>query len=101
MEFQLNKIDTNIRRKLQEKTSENKVHSKYGVKISVNADKEKKDNQSNDSKKKSFEEELHKAGNKEIKVSAVKKETIHVKTKLEAQTDKLGIKEGFYIDTRK
>ena len=33
MEFQLNKIDTSIRRKLQEKTSDDKVHRKSKVKI--------------------------------------------------------------------
>lgn len=99
MEFQLNKIDTNVRRKLQEKTSDNKVHSKYGVKISVNADKEKKEEHNKQNKKNDFSDELLKA--KKIRVQAVKKETIHVKTRLEAQTDKLGRKEGFYIDTRK
>ena len=52
MEFQLNKIDTNVRRKLQEKSSDNKVHSKYGVKISVNADKEKKEEHNKQNKKK-------------------------------------------------
>lgn len=100
MEFQLNKIDTNVRRKLQEKTSEDKVHSKYGVKIAVNADKEKRSSDNGKSEKHDFAEELSKA-NKKVKVTAVKKETIHVKTRLEAQTDKLGRKEGFYIDTRK
>ena len=99
MEFQLNKIDTNVRRKLQEKTSDNKVHSKYGVKISVNADKEKKEEHNKQNKKNDFSDELSNA--KKIRVQAVKKETIHVKTRLEAQTDKLGRKEGFYIDTRK
>lgn len=100
MEFQLNKINTNIRRKLQEKTSEDKVHSKYGVKIEVNADKEKRSRENGQDDKHDFAEELNKA-NKKIKVAAVKKETIHVKTRLEAQVDKLGRKKGFYIDTRK
>lgn len=42
MEFKLNKIDTDIRRKLQEESSDKRVHNPKEIGPSKNADKEKK-----------------------------------------------------------
>lgn len=45
MEFKLNKIDTDIRKKMQEETKDDKVHSGKG--INVNKDLKDKENQVN------------------------------------------------------
>ena len=100
MEFQLNKIDTSIRRELQEKTSDDKVHRKSKARIEIDAEREEKHKE--DKKDNNFKDKLNQA--KKIKVHATKNENkvkVVVKSKLEAQTDRLGISEGLFIDTRK
>ncbi|OOP75159.1 hypothetical protein [Clostridium beijerinckii] len=43
MEFKLNKIDTDIRKKMQEETKEDKVHSGKGISIKKDIKDEKND----------------------------------------------------------
>lgn len=43
MEFKLNKIDTDIRKKMQEEIKEDKVHSGKGINIKKDLKEEKKD----------------------------------------------------------
>lgn len=58
MEFQLNKIDTDIRKKIQEETKEDKVHS--GKNINVKKDLKEEKNQLNDEEFNYNEEESEK-----------------------------------------
>ncbi|WP_270562921.1 hypothetical protein [Clostridium beijerinckii] len=58
MEFQLNKIDTDIRKKIQEETKEDKVHS--GKNINVKKDLKEEKNQINDEELNYNEEEIEK-----------------------------------------
>lgn len=54
MEFKLNKIDTDIRRKLQEEIKENKVHSTKSTDVKRDIVKEKNENYDNKNKKKKY-----------------------------------------------
>ena len=68
MEFKLNKIDLEVRDRIKEQTKEGKVHSKQNITIN-------KQNKDNDSRNRSFYEQLKKQQKnkkKNIKVKAVK-----------------------------
>lgn len=68
MEFKLNKIDLQVRDRIKEQTKEGKVHSKKNITIN-------KQHRDNNSKDKSFYEQLKKQRenkNKNIKVKAIK-----------------------------
>jgi hypothetical protein len=90
MEFRLNKIDTDIRRKIDDKTKDGKVHSKLGLKIENDNYKEKKENQNKSKKKleKTFKEEVEKAT---ITIDALKSK--------EYKVDENCL--GVFIDTKK
>lgn len=96
MNFLLNKIDTDIRRKLYEKTKDGKVHRKST--ISINKDSEKQ-------KKKFFEEyvkeESMKKGKEKITidVSKVKESTISLIVEKEEDINLLGM--GTFLDVKK
>lgn len=96
MNFLLNKIDTDIRRKLYEKTKDGKVHRKST--ISINKDSEKQ-------KKKFFKEyvkeESMKKGKEKITidVSKVKEPTISLKAEKEEDINLLG--RGTFLDVKK
>ena len=51
MEFKLNKIDTDIRKKMQEEIKENKVHSGKGVNVTKDLKEEKNEYISQDENK--------------------------------------------------
>lgn len=96
MNFLLNKIDTDIRRKIYEKTKDGKVHRKST--ISINKDSEKQ-------KKKFFqeyvkEEDMKKGKGKiTIDVSKVKEPTISLKAEKEEDINLLG--RGTFLDVKK
>ncbi|MBS5951027.1 MAG: hypothetical protein KIC47_12030 [Clostridium sp.] len=96
MNFLLNKIDTDIRRKLYEKTKDGKVHRKST--ISINKDSEKQ-------KKKFFKEYVKEEAMKKgkgkitIDVSKVKEPTISLKAEKEEDINLLG--RGTFLDVKK
>lgn len=96
MNFLLNKIDTDIRRKLYEKTKDGKVHRKST--ISINKDSEKQ-------KKKFFKEYVKEEAMKKSKgkitidVSKVKEPTISLKAEKEEDINLLG--RGTFLDVKK
>lgn len=84
MEFKLNKIDTDVRKKMQEEIKDNKVHS--GKSIDIKKDLKDEHNKFNYEKQKFTKEEAEKRyitidgvmyHNKEIKVQAEKLEKIN------------------------
>lgn len=97
MDFRINKIDPEVRQRIQDVTKDGKVHNK----INLRTDKDKKKNRDKDNK--SFEEELEKLGSgakAKIVVNAQKIEEIEV----EAYRDEENQKEteiGLIIDIRK
>lgn len=96
MNFLLNKIDTDIRRKLYEKTKDGKVHRKST--ISINKDSEKQ-------KKKFFKEYVKEESMKKgkgkitIDVSKVEKSTISLRAEKDEDINSLGC--GTFLDVKK
>lgn len=96
MEFKINKIDMEIRQRINEKRKEGKVHSNGNVKINkVRFDKD--DNSRNDK----FEQIMSKIkkGKKKIIVQATKSEDLEVEAFKEGKVSLEDI--GIYLDTKK
>ncbi|WP_251860526.1 hypothetical protein [Clostridium sp. Marseille-Q2269] len=99
MEFKLNKIDLQVRDRIKEQTKEGKVHSKKNITIN-------KQHRDNNSKDKSFYEQLKKQRenkNKNIKVKAtkyVKSENLDIEATKEEMEGK-PIIVGTIIDAKK
>lgn len=93
MEFKLNKIDTDIRRKIDEQTKSDKVHS--GKKINVNKDlneRHSKNNSKNEmeNKRRYFTIDGVKYSKNEIQIEAEKNESIDIQNSM-----------GRILDTKK
>ncbi|AJA47844.1 hypothetical protein CPAST_c17740 [Clostridium pasteurianum DSM 525 = ATCC 6013] len=96
MEFKINKIDMEIRQRINEKRQEGKVHSNGNVKINkVRFDKD--DNSRNDK----FEQIMSKIkkGKKKIIVQATKSEDLEVEAFKDGKVSLEDI--GIYLDTKK
>lgn len=94
MEFKLNKIDTDLRRKLQEETKDGKVHRKKDLKIEDNGYRENE----NKHREENFAEVVEK---QRITIDAVKKQTLEVQVNKEPSTyDDINYR-GIFIDTKK
>ncbi|WP_066892481.1 hypothetical protein [Clostridium nigeriense] len=96
MNFLLNKIDTDIRRKLHEKTKDGKVHRKSD--IIINKDSEKQ-------KKKFFneyvKEEAKKRDEGKITVNATKIESQTISLNGEKEEDLKTLGYGTFLDVKK
>lgn len=95
MEFKINKIDMEIRQRINDKRKEGKVHSNGNVKINkVNSDKD--DNSRNDR----FEQVMSKLKKgKKIIVQATKSESLEVEA---FKDNKVSLEDiGIYLDTKK
>lgn len=81
MEFKLNKIDTDIRKKMQEEIKEDKVHSSESISVKKDLKEEKQEVQSksekNKNKKRYFNVEAVRYTNKNININAEKLEEIN------------------------
>lgn len=91
MEFKLNKIDTELRRQIQEVTKEGIIHHQDGVQI--NRDKKKEKEQKHQPKK--FKQE-----NKKLVIQVMKTETIEINAFQEDGDQELTAK-GKLLDVRK
>lgn len=96
MEFKINKIDMEIRQRINEKRQEGKVHSNGNIKINkVRPDKD--DNTRNEK----FENIMSKIkkGKKKIIVQATRSENLEVEA---FKDDKVSLEDiGLYLDTKK
>lgn len=101
MNFFLNKIDNDIRRKIYEKTKNGKVHRKEEIKIYKDSEK---------NKEKTFDEYIHEEENREknknkftIKVTKLKKidETSKIVLNGEKEENLKYKNYGNFIDTKK
>ena len=104
MNFFLNKIDNDIRRKIYEKTRNGKVHRKENIKIYKDSEKNKEKNLNKDIDNKDKEEKETKEKNKiTIRVIKVKNVDENSKIILEAEKEENINYEnrGNYIDTKK
>lgn len=97
MDFKINKIDPEVRQRIQDVTKDGIVHNK----INIKTDKDKKKHRNKDNK--SFEEELNKFENsakEKIEVSAQKIEDIEVEVYREKKNLK-GTDIGLIIDSKR
>jgi len=96
MEFKLNKIDTDLRRKLQEKTDDHKVHGKAG--ITVEAYNEEREKFGKDKKfAKILEEKKKTKKEKKIIIDGVMVDNLQVEGEKEVSENSKGV----FIDTKK
>ena len=96
MEYKLNKIDMDVRQRVNDITKEGKVHSKKNdLKISKDA------NQKNGSGKE-FDKKLLEKYNKKAKliIKAVKADNIEIDGYLDQEEEKITTR-GMFLDTRK
>lgn len=96
MEFKLNKIDTDIRKKIQEETKEDKVHSGKGI----NVNKDLKDEKSYESTKEKVINENNEK--KYITIDGIMYSSKNIKIKAEKMTQMNGENvKGRVLDTTK
>ncbi|SHI43267.1 hypothetical protein SAMN02745163_00246 [Clostridium cavendishii DSM 21758] len=102
MEFRLNKIDTDLRRKLQDKTKDGKIHRKLEISIYNNGYKERKNENTPNHKDKEKHEEFKELVDKyRVTVDAIKGKTIEVEGEMEQYEYEEKVKRGIFIDTKK
>ena len=93
MNFLLNKIDTDLRRKVYEKTRDGKIHRKSEIAIYKDSEKDKK---------KTFEDYIKKDSKKEkIIIEATKNIKPDIKIKAEKEADKNISPYGSFLDVKK
>lgn len=97
MEFRLNKIDTDIRKKMQEKIKSDKVHS--NEKVSIKKDLKEDDNKNKNPNKKSDTNQLEK---RFYTINGIKyeEEILEVEAEKEQFIDKENYK-GIKLDVKK
>lgn len=103
MNFFLNKIDNDIRRKIYEKTRNGKVHRKENIKIYKDSEKNKEKNLNKDIDDNKDKEEKENKNKITIRVIKVKKVDENSKIILDAEKEENINYEnlGNYIDTKK
>lgn len=97
MEFKLNKIDTDLRQKINDATKEGKVHSKKGIVI------QKQENRRGKGEQMEFAKQLkkYKENNKtNLTVKAEKVDEVEVDVYLEKDA-RSAIRKGLLLDTKK
>lgn len=96
MNFLLNKIDNDIRKKVYEKTKDGKIHRKSDIKINKDSEKQKK---------KFFneyvEEEKTKKKQKKITINATKLEKSNISLYGEKEENLNAIGYGTFLDVKK
>ncbi|MBU5591105.1 hypothetical protein KQI89_04955 [Clostridium sp. MSJ-4] len=105
MEFRLNKIDNDLRDKINEQTREGKVHSKKDIAISKETNEEgrrgRQQWQREKSSKEKFSLSKYVDTNKKISVNAVKVEDIKVDATIDDKDTTKEIYKGRFLDIRK
>lgn len=102
MEFRLNKIDTNLRQRINEETAEGKVHSKQGTLIQSNRyDAKRSPKGSKRKAKEKFSISKYVKGKGLITIEASKVEDVDVKAEKEENISGLTNYKGLFIDSRR
>lgn len=97
MEFKLNKIDTDLRQKINDATREGKIHSKKDLVIQKQENRKGKDEQMEFARQL---KQYKKKNNKNLTVKAEKIDEVQVDVYLE-RDPRTSIKRGLLLDTRK
>lgn len=94
MEYRINKIDTDLRQRINDITKEGKVHGTKSISINKDAQEQKKKN-------KEFKKYLSQQRNKDkLLVEAVKSENVEVEAYKEG-SDAEDSAKGVFLDTKK
>lgn len=102
MEFRLNKIDTNLRQRINEETAEGKVHSKQGTLIQSNKYDAKRLAKNGKRKtKEKFNISKYVKGKEKITIEASKVQDVDVKAEKEENISGLSNYKGLFIDSRR
>jgi hypothetical protein len=98
MEFKLNRIEPEVRQRVNELTSTDKIHTKTGAIIDEDSKKKKEENEEN------FEEELKKEKDKtkqKIEIEAIKISEVEVPAYKEIDNLEQDENRGHFLDIRK
>jgi hypothetical protein len=76
MEFKLNKIDKDLRQRINEERSEDKIHNKKGININKDKNKEEK-NENKETKKSEHNENIDSMESKNSKTEVIEPEKGH------------------------
>lgn len=94
MEFRLNKIDTDLRQRINNVTKEGKVHGAKNISISKDVKEQKKNKQE-------FKKYMEQQKNKDkLLVEAVKSENVQVEAYKEG-SEAEDLEKGVFLDTKK
>ncbi|NLM35183.1 MAG: hypothetical protein GX206_07065 [Clostridiales bacterium] len=101
MEFRLNKIDTDLRQKINDQTREGKVHTKNGILIQKHKYEERRGQKNRKrNPKEKFEIEKY-TRNKKITIEAIKVEEIDIEAEKEELLKNADEYNGVFIDSRR
>lgn len=101
MEFRLNKIDTDLRQKINDQTREGKVHTKNGILIQKHKYEERRGQKNRKRNPKEKFEIKKYIKNKKITIEAVKVEKISIKAEKEEALKNANEYRGVFIDSRR
>lgn len=96
MEYKLNKIDIDVRQSINSETREGKIHSKKGISVNKDKNRDNKDGQS-----KEFKLPQSTKNGKYIVIEAEKKNDIKIDATIEDKEFKKVTSTGVFIDERK
>ena len=99
MEFRLNKIDMDLRQKIQDETSEGKIHRKKEILIENTDYKEKKEKNNKEKENKDFKDIVKKS--KKITIDTVKFKSYKVDAEKDISLNKSKSNIGVFLDTKK
>ncbi len=104
MEFRLNKIEPELRQKINDETREGKVHSKKDIRVNTDKnDKNKRENSKeyNQDSDEKFSLSKYVKKDKKITINAVKVESIEIEATVEKESNSKETYKGVFLDTRK
>ena len=105
MEYRLNKIDTEIRHSINEETSEGKIHTKKGISVNKDKERDKESGQQQGSHKEETKGKINVSKyigtNEKIMVEAVKVQNIEVQAVKEGSIKEEKNYKGSFIDIRR
>jgi hypothetical protein len=101
MEFRLNKIDTDVRQKINDETKEGKVHTKKGISIEKRSYEDRREQKNNKRKPRERFSITKYTSDKKISVEAVKIEKVDVAAEKEENIKQAAEYKGLFIDSRR
>lgn len=102
MEFRLNKIEPDLRQKINEETKEGKVHSKKGIAINKDKSEERqRRNKEQQKPKEKFNLSKYVKEGKKITINAIKTSEISIKAEKQDEEKLQNLYKGVFIDAVK